>query len=189
MKLLLTSPLPPSVNGYLNYRVARQNGKSGRGLRSFVQAYPSAQTVSYKRFFTDYVKDQIREQGWIRPDKGKLVYVRLTFYMDRKRKDPSNFLKVPLDVLTEAGVYVDDDIALALTDRVYIDPSNPRIEIEIFESDAIGVFDDEEHLAIFKSFNCNGCKKDPDRCGIMKKLLDNRISDQVVDGVCLKKKG
>lgn len=181
-KLRLISPLPPSVNNYLNYRISRH------GRKSFVQAYPSEETVIYKSFFVDYVKDQIREQGWKRPEKGKQVYVRFTFYLDRKRKDPNNLLKVPLDALTEAGVYLDDDIALPIADRIYIDPANPRIEIEIFESEAIGVFDNKEDLEKFMENNCKLCKKNTNKCGIIKKLLDNRIIPEVENGVCSKKK-
>lgn len=181
-KLILTSPLPPSVNSYLNYKIAT------KGKRKFVQAYSAPQTVAYKEFFVDYVKDQIREQNWTRPEKGKLVYVRCTFFLDRKRKDPNNFLKVPFDALTEAGVYVDDDIALPLADGLYIDPKNPRIEIEIFESAAIGIFESQRELDIFMSRNCNLCKKNPTKCGIMKRLLDNRIIDEVENGQCLRKK-
>ena len=179
-RLHLVSPLPPSVNNYLNYRVA-SNGK-----KKFVQAYSSKETEIYKRFFSDYVKDQIREQSWKTPEKGVLVYVRMTFYLDRKRKDPNNFLKVPLDVMTDAGAYIDDDVVLPLVERVYIDPVNPRIEIELFESKAIGIFDDEIHLEDFKNLNCLNCKKDPNRCTIMKKLLDNRITADISDGHCLR---
>lgn len=181
-KLRLISPIPPSVNNYLNYRITRN------GRKSFVQAYPSEETVAYKSFFIDYVKNQIQEQGWKRPDKGKQVYVRLIFYLDRKRKDPNNLLKVPFDALTEAGVYHDDDIALAIMERTYIDVDNPRIEIEIFESEAIGVFKNQEELETFLENNCKICKKDEKKCGIMKKLLDNRIIPEVKDGICSKRK-
>ncbi|MED4262034.1 RusA family crossover junction endodeoxyribonuclease [Priestia aryabhattai] len=181
-KLVLTSPLPPSVNSYLNYKV----GSSGR--RKFVQAYPSEETVVYEQFFTDYVKDEIRNQKWQRPEKGKLVFLKMTFFLDRKRKDPSNFLKVPLDVLTKAGVYVDDDTALPLIERVYIDKNNPRIEIEIYESPSIGIFDDEEDLNSFFDANCSNCKKNVETCGVLKKLLDNRIIEEVDGRTCLKKK-
>lgn len=167
--LKLISPLPPSVNSYLNFKIA-SNGK-----RKFVQAYPAPETVAYKQFFIDYVKDQIFEQNWTRPEKGKLVYVRCTFFLDRKRKDPNNLLKVPFDALTEAGVYIDDDIALPLVDRVYIDPLNPRIDITIFESDAIGAFENETELAVFIKRNCKMCKKNQEKCSILKKLLDNRL--------------
>ena len=183
MKTLhLISPLPPSVNNYLNYRVVKN------GRKSFVQAYPSPQTVAYKNFFTNYVKDQVKEQEWIRPEKGKLVYVRCTFFLDRKRKDPNNFLKVPFDVLSQAGVYIDDDIALPLADRLYIDTNNPRIEIEVFESDSIGVFDSQEDVDKFKSHNCNLCKKDSTKCTVFRRLLDNRIIPEVKDNICEKRR-
>jgi Holliday junction resolvase RusA-like endonuclease len=181
-KLLLTSPLPPSINGYLNYKI------SSRGRKKFVQAYPSQETVVYKDFFVDYVKDEIQKQNWTRPEKGKLVVVNMVFYLDRKRKDPSNFLKVMFDALTEAGVYVDDDIALPHAHRLYIDKDNPRIEIEIVESDAIGIFENEEDLTSFYKNNCATCKKKVESCGIFKKLLDNRIIEEVSGRTCLKKK-
>lgn len=182
-KLKLVSPIPPSVNNYLNYKVA-----SAPNNRKFVQAYPSEQTISYKRFFTDYVKDQMKEQDWTRPEKGKLVYVMCTFYLDRKRKDPNNFLKVPLDVFSEAGVYVDDDIALPVVPRLYIDSKNPRIEFEIYESSSIGVFKDKEELDKFMKENCSVCKKDASKCSVLKKLLDNRIIDDSNNLVCRKKR-
>jgi Holliday junction resolvase RusA-like endonuclease len=171
--LKLISPLPPSVNSYLHYRVA------SAGKKKFVQAYPTEETTIYKNFFSDYVKDQMREQNWIRPEKGKLVFVRIIFYLDRKRKDPNNLLKVPFDVLTEANAYIDDDIALPIVDRVYIDKANPRMEIEITESSYIGIFDSKEDLEEFKNKNCSQCKKDPEHCSIFKKILENRMIEEV----------
>lgn len=181
-KLHLTSPLPPSVNRYLNYRIV------SKGVRKFVSVYASPETVAYKNFFVDYVKDQMVEQNWTKPEKGKLVYVQLTFFLDRKRKDPSNFLKVPFDALTEAGVYTDDDIALPLTPRLYIDAKNPRIEIEIFESEAIGIFDDENDYYSFINNNCMKCKKKQETCSILKRLLDNRLIEEVDGRTCLRRK-
>jgi len=183
MKILkLISPLPPSVNSYLNYKIAT------RGKRKFVQAYSSPETEAYKHFFTDYVKDQIREQNWTRPEKGKLVFVKMKFFLDRKRKDPSNFIKVPFDVLTQAGVYCDDDIALPVAERVYIDKLNPRIEMEIFESDAMGIFEDHREYLKFVERNCSRCKKNMESCSIWKRQLDNRIVEEVVDGECVKRR-
>jgi len=181
--LNLVSPLPPSVNSYLNYKIA------SKGRRKFVQAYSSPETEIYKNYFIDYVKDQIREQNWTRPEKGKLVFVQMKFYLDRKRKDPSNFIKVPFDALTEAGVYCDDDIALPLVPRTYIDKANPRIEIEIYESEAIGIFDDRADYLSFLENNCANCKKDMTKCGVIKRLLDNRIIEEVEGRTCLKRRG
>lgn len=181
-KLKLVSPLPPSVNNYLNYRVV------SKGRKRFVQAYPTKETEAFNNFFIDYVKDQIREQKWERPPKGKLVFVKITFFLDRKRKDPNNFLKVPFDALTKAGVYNDDDIALPIVERVYIDPINPRMEIEIYESAAIGIFNDIDDLNSFIRSNCDLCKKDESKCRILRNLLDNRIIEEVEGRTCLRRK-
>lgn len=180
--LRLTSPLPPSVNNYLNYKIG------SRGSRKFVQAYPSKETETYKKFFLNYVKEEIQRQKWIKPPKNTLIFVKMIFYLDRKRKDPNNFMKVPLDVLTEADVYFDDDVVLPVAERVYIDAAWPRIEMEIFESEAIGIFNDKNDFNNFFKNNCEQCKKKSESCSILKKLLDNRIIKEVEDKVCLKKR-
>lgn len=182
-KLFLVSPLPPSVNNYLNYRVIT------KGRKKIVHAYPSEETVAYKDFFIDYVKDEIKKQKWKQPKKDKLVFVSMVFYLDRKRKDPNNFLKVLFDALTESGVYRDDDIALPIVKRVYIDSLNPRIEIEIYESEAIGIFENKDELNKFVEDNCIKCKKNFNKCSIFKKLLENRIIEEVKDGKCLARRG
>ena len=178
--LVLTSPVPPSVNKYLNYRVTR------RGRRSFAVPYASQETSDYKKYFTNYVKEQIEKQSWKRPSKDKLIYIRMTFYLDRKRKDPNNLIKIPIDVLTEAGVYYDDDVVLPIADRVYIDKHNPRVEIEVSVSPAIGIFDDKEQLDDFISNNCSLCKKNIETCGVMKNLKENRIIPEVENFKCSK---
>lgn len=183
MKILkLTSPLPPSVNRYLKYRVAAS------GNKRYVQVYPSPETKEFNAFFEDYVKEEIKNQGWIKPKKGKLIHVKITFYLDRKRKDPNNFFKVPLDVLADAGAYYDDDVVLPSADRLYLDNKNPRLEIEIYESEAIGIFDNQSHLDKFIENNCSLCKRNVEKCGIMKKLLDNRIIEEVQNDECLKRR-
>lgn len=182
-KLFLVSPIPPSVNNYLNYKIAsRKNG------RKFVQAYPSEETVVYKNFFTDYVKDQIRIQKWKTPEKGKIVFVKMTFYFDRKRKDPNNYLKVPFDVFSDARVYFDDDTALPICDRVYIDKNYPRVEFEIYESDFVGIFDNKEGYMEFVKKNCENCKKKQESCSVLKMARDNRLIDEIEGETCLKRK-
>lgn len=181
MKLKLVSPIPPSINSYLNFKIGRQSGKS------FVQAYPSKQTEIYTDFFVNYVRDEIRQQGWEKPPKGQLVNVHLIFFLDRKRKDPSNFLKVMLDCLVKAGVFVDDDVALTIIDRLYIDKANPRINIVLEPSPAIGIFDNEQQFLEFKEKNCDRCKKNQNSCSVLKAILDNRIVEDVPNiSSCLK---
>jgi len=181
MKLKLISPIPPSINSYLNFKVARQSGKT------FVQAYPSTQTTIYTDFFVNYVRDEIYKQGWEKPPKGQLINIHLIFYLDRKRKDPSNFLKVMLDCLVKAGVFVDDDVALTIIDRLYIDKANPRISITLEPSKAVGIFDSAEQFSAFKEKNCDQCKRKQSSCSVLKAILDNRIVDDVPNiSSCLK---
>jgi crossover junction endodeoxyribonuclease RusA len=182
-KLILISPLPPSVNKYLNYKV----GSKKSGLK--VQAYSSDETKLYKDYFTDYTREEIRLQNWIKPPEGKLVFVRCIFYFDKKGKDPNNYLKVPFDVFTAAGVYIDDDIALPVVDRVYIDSKNPRIEFEIYESDAIGIFENKFDYQNFLEKNCYCCnRKNYMVCGVLRSALENRITDDICSHECQKKK-
>lgn len=169
--LKLTSPLPPSVNNYLNYRVARS------GRRQFVQSYPSAETKKYQSYFKEYVEKEISNQNWKVPEKDKMIYIEMILYLDRKRKDPNNFLKVPIDVLTDSGVWLDDDVVLPLCKNMYIDAKNPRIEIIIYESSSIGIFNNITELNNFKMNNCNICSKNESRCTILRKMLENRIID------------
>ena len=179
-KLLLTSPIPPSVNNYLNYKIERS------GRRQFVRAYPSAETVKYQNQFKKYVEEQIRLQGWQIPEKGKIIFVRIIFYFERKRKDPNNYLKVPLDVFSDAGVYYDDDCVLPLCDRVYIDKANPRLEIEVFESNFSGIFESAEEERDFISSNCNYCKKDQSKCTLLRRAHENRLVDEFEEKNCKK---
>lgn len=179
-QLILNSPLPPSTNKYLNYKI------SSRGKRKFVEAYSSHEAKRYESIFKPYVENQINEQKWTKPEKGKIVFLYLTFYMDRKKKDPNNFLKIPIDVLTKAGVWIDDDIVLPVCERVYLDSKNPRIEMRIVESDFIGIFENKEEHDSFVKFNCNECKKDESRCSIYKRALDNRILEEIEDSKCYK---
>jgi crossover junction endodeoxyribonuclease RusA len=181
--LKLISPLPPSINGYLNYKIAR------RGKKQYVQSYLSRDSVSYKSRFVRYVKEQIEEQGWKTPVKNQYVDIEMVFYLEKKGKDPSNFIKMPIDSLVTAGAILDDDIVLPSIPNAYIDKNDPRIEITVKESEKVGVFKDLEEYQNFKNINCNMCRKNEQKCSILKALKENRINEFVSNsGVCQKKK-
>lgn len=185
MILKITSPIPPSVNKYLNYRVQRVNG------RVFVQAYKSAETVTYENIFKGIVQDAMREYNWVQPEKGKYIVVEAIFYFPRLGFDSNNHWKVPLDVFSYAGVYGDDSSAIERVQRVYVDKENPRVEFTIKVSEIVGIFDDEKHLEDFKNFNCRFCTKDSNKCSIMKEALQNKINRENIDLDslnCLRKK-
>ncbi|MDG0860353.1 RusA family crossover junction endodeoxyribonuclease [Staphylococcus equorum] len=156
------------------------------GRRQFVQSYPSEETKIYQSYFKKYAEEEIIKQKWSVPEKGKAIYIEMVLYLDRKRKDPNNFLKLPIDVLTDAGVWIDDDVVLPLCKNMYIDAINPRIEIKIYPSNSIGIFENEREFENFKENNCNICKKDSTRCSVLKRLTENRIIEESDNKNCLK---
>lgn len=174
-ELFLVSPMPPSVNNYMKYRVARS------GRRLFVQTYPTAETVKYRKEFSEYVKNKITETGWIMPDKDKIIYVECYFYINRKRKDANNLFKVMLDVLTECGVYYDDDNVVPVGKRIIVDKYNPRIELTIKIGDEVGVFKDAIEYGNFLINNCDKCTKKSEKCTILRDLKNNKLSEFAYD--------
>lgn len=182
-ELFLTSPIPPSVNNYIKYRVARS------GRRLFVQAYPTAETVKYRKEFSEYVKKEIANTGWIMPDKDKIIYVECYFYINRKRKDANNLFKVMLDVLTECGVYYDDDNVVPVGKRIIIDKYNPRVELTIKIGNEVGVFKDDSEYNDFLTNNCDKCTKNSEKCAILKDLRNNKLNEFAYDSKnCVKRK-
>ena len=55
--LKLISPIAPTTNHYLNYRVMRKSGKN------IVMPYPSKETVTFKKSFIPYVKEEVGKQN------------------------------------------------------------------------------------------------------------------------------
>lgn len=184
MKII--SPIPPSVNSYLKYRV--QRGKNGK---IFVQTYKSEEARKYEAIFEDIVREAIEKNKWIKPDKESYVFINAVFYFPRHHMDANNHWKLPLDVFTFAGVYPDDSKALERAHRVFIDKDHPRVEFEITVAPYLGVFDDEKHLEEFKNFNCRFCTKKPEKCNMMKNALNNKIMRDEINLEklsCLRKK-
>lgn len=173
-KIRIVSPIPPSVNSYLNYAVKTTlNGKP------FVHTYKSAASVKYENEFTRLAKFCAQNQSWSMPNKDKYIIVRATFYFPKHGMDINNHWKLPLDVFKKAGIYNDDSKVIEGARRLYIDAKNPRIEFDIWESNFIGIFDDEADFEGFKNANCRFCKKDPNRCGTITKALENRINGDI----------
>lgn len=186
--LKIISPIPPSVNNYLNYKVQRAAVRPGSRPKMFVQSYKSEDSLVFEGEFFNIAKQAVNEQKWTIPEKSKYVVVDCIFFFPKHGMDTNNHWKLPLDVLKTAGVYFDDSKVLEHARRVYIDAKNPRMELHIYESDIIGIFDNEDELEKFKAFNCCLCKKNPNRCSTMTKALENRVTGDInIDSMnCLK---
>lgn len=178
-ELNLVTPIPPSVNHYMNYRIAR-------GRKLFIKTFPSPETVKYQRLMKQYIPEEIKKQNWNMLGPDEFAYVYITFYFERKRKDSNNYLKVPFDCFTENGVWYDDDKAMPVVTRVFIDKENPRAEFTIKKAKFIGAFDSKKDYNKFLQNNCSICTKNSDKCTILKTLLDNKITVNADQEKCFK---
>ena len=163
-KLKLISPIPPSVNHYLGYRAIMKSG------RSMAASYVTAEAKKYKTNFTLYVKDQARKQGYkMSENPYQHYYVDCVFYFDRTDRDSNNYMKVILDAITESGcVWIDDNVVCERVQAVYYDKTNPRIELEIYPVDYIGIFDNASALKNFEN-RCVGCVRYTRNCSLLQK--------------------
>lgn len=183
-ELRLTSPISPSVNHYLGWRAILKNGKP------MAMSYKKPEAVKYQKEFAEYVKQEVKKQGWIKSDnKFQHYYMDCYFYFDRVDKDANNSFKCLADAITDSGVvWVDDTQLCERVQGIYYDSENPRIEIIVRPVDYIGVFDNTSQLEKFES-NCIGCNRYKRNCSILQKAKEGRIQEEICDGICSKYKG
>lgn len=181
--LYLTSPIPPSVNHYLAYRVVNKNG------RPMAMSYKTSEAIKYQKSFTEYVKQEVIKQNWeLKPNTTQHFYIDAVFYFDRIDKDPNNYFKCCLDSITDTQmIWVDDNVTCERVQRIYYDPNNPRIELHIYPVDYIGIFDNEEELFMFQN-KCKSCSRYDRNCSILNKALTGKIQEDICDKSCLKYK-
>lgn len=159
-----------SVNHYMSYRAV--------GKR--VMAYKPKETKKFEKEFGKYIKEEIEKQHWIKPDKGVFVNIHTTFYFPRIDMDAQNYFKSICDIMTNQGVWEDDNITMEHVDRIYYDSENPRIELTLTVSDNIGIFDNNNDYREFKS-NCENCNRFKEgKCSLYKKSLESRIQKEII---------
>lgn len=181
-RLKLTTILGVSVNHYLNYRVCKH------GKKLFVQSYKPEETLAYEKYLMNYLKNELKNSKWKQPEPNKLIAVDMVYYLKRKDQDAHNYHKVLFDMMTKAGVWKDDNIVMERVKRIYYDKENPRIEMEVYTMDYIGVFDSEKEYSDFINKNCNKCKRSRLKCSIHKDCINNIINKNFSKNQCLKKK-
>lgn len=182
-ELKLVSPIPPSVNHYLGYRVIRVKKKN------VVSSYPTEETKKYKQYFIPYIKNEVKKQKWkINNDKFQHYYVDWIVYFNRIDKDVANYDKVMMDTITESGVvWIDDNVVCNRVERIYYDSENPRIELTIRPVDYIGIFKDKNELNIFEN-KCKTCRRYKRNCSILKNAKIGIIQKDICNLECLKYK-
>jgi hypothetical protein len=85
-----------------------------------------------------------------------------------------------LDSITEAQVWDDDQFCLSRTQRILIDSTNPRVELEISEVSYKGVFDRIADLVNFKNSYCDNCRNYKDgSCKVLCSAIEGRVQEEI----------
>lgn len=183
-KLKLTIPIPPSINNdYLKPRgiLTKVKGKT----IATAMMYETKLAKDFKKNMVKKIKEEITKQNFIR-EYNKFVRVNWTFFFPRIDMDSNNYYKSFLDSITETKglIWDDDNVSMNTDKRFYYDSLNPRVEIEIYYEDFIGIFDNQDDLDKFVDNNCTQCKKggkigQKGGCSIYKKALESRIQEEL----------
>lgn len=160
-----------------------------RNGRPMAVSYKPKEVVDYRKNFAEYVKQEVERQGYdFVHDGQKHFYVDAVFYMPRVDMDSNNYWKVLLDAITDTQlVWKDDNVVCERVNAIYYDPENPRIEMHIYPTTYIGVFDSESEYEGFVK-RCKTCTRSKRNCSIRKKATEGRIIPEIVDGTCTKHK-
>ena len=179
--------LPVSVNNYM-----RPSGSVNEDGEVKVHMYETPESKAFKKRFRAYLKKEVIKQKW---DKEVTSYshwyLDCIFYQARTNSDNSNYYKILCDALTGVAI-MDDKNVLVRTQRVMYDAKNPRFIAILKEVDYRGVFRDDRQKSEFIETNCMSCKKNSDKCSILKKSLEGRVLKEVVSDngnfICISKK-
>lgn len=172
-----------SVNHYLAYRVTYKNGKP------MAMSYKTKEAKDFQKRFTEYVKQEAKKQGWIKSENPyQHYYVDAVYYFPKTNMDCANYDKCISDAITDSGaVWLDDKMICNRILKVMYDNKNPHIELTIYPVDFVGIFDNQASADYFED-KCKTCKRYDRNCSILRKAMEGRIQDEIVEGVCTKYK-
>ena len=172
-----------SVNHYLGWRGIIKNKKP------MAISYKKPEALKYQKEFAEYVKKEVKNQGWEKSDNiFQHYYMDCIIYFDRIDKDANNVFKCLADAITDSGVvWIDDTQLCERVQRINYDSKNPRIELTIYPCDYIGVFDNSSQLEQFE-YRCIGCNRYKRNCSILQKAKEGRIQEEITGLECSKYK-
>lgn len=108
------------------------------------------------------------------------IYMDIEAYVTRTNVDLDNTLKTLNDSIEASGlVFLNDKKVIPRFNRVFIEPSNPRVELTFTQTGWFGVFEDKIDYEDFLH-DCNTCSRFRNgSCSILKKALDNKIQEEI----------
>jgi len=180
-ELKLISPIPPSVNHYLSYRVVKT--KTGKSIAC---SYKTKEATTYQKEFQEYVTQEAKKQNWnIEDVANSHLYVDTVFYFPRTDMDCNNYFKVMLDAITNTQVvWKDDNIVCERVQRIYYNSKDPHIEISIHPVSYIGIFDNNDKLQNYEN-RCKGCGRYSRNCSLLNRVKAGYIQEGISQDDCL----
>ncbi|WP_340174185.1 RusA family crossover junction endodeoxyribonuclease [Staphylococcus gallinarum] len=112
--------------------------------------------------------------------KTNYIYMDIVAYVTRVNVDLDNTLKTLNDSIEASGlVFENDKKVVPRFDRVYIDPSNPRVELTFKQTGWNGIFPDKNTMNDFET-NCMYCSRyRKGGCSILKGALNNKVQETI----------
>ena len=120
-----------------------------------------------------------KEEGWEKTGEYEYLICEIVAYIPQKKQDTDNMFKCLLDAIKDSNVCYDDSMIIPRVKDVFIDSSNPRVEVDLHKSCKQGIF---KNATIKKSFiesNCKNCSRMSRNCSLLKKSLENRIQPEI----------
>lgn len=165
--------LPVSVNNYLRPSAIIKDDKA------VIHMYETMEAKNWKKRFIAYCKREVKKQNWdMSITSDGHWYLDCIFYQSRTNQDNNNYYKVLCDSLT-GTVIIDDKNVLVRTQKVMYDTKSPRFVAVLKPVEYTGIFKDEEQFNQFQNSNCFQCKKNVDKCTILKKAKMGRIQQDI----------
>lgn len=122
MTFKISVPIPPSINHCYFY-------KGNIKIKT-----PKAR--EYWAFVERSVREEIVAQNFNRFDSGRKIVCELMYYFpDNRRRDTHNTLKILLDAIEDADLFVDDRYVLPRILDWEIDREHPRVDIVFYYLD------------------------------------------------------
>lgn len=153
--------------------------------------YETAEAKQFKKNMVQLIKKEVDKQKFKVDNTDTFVLIEWTWFFPSIKNDTNNRFKCAIDAVTEFGdiytdlkIWNDDNLSMNIDKRIYYDSKKPRVELKIWQSSFIGVFDDKQDLNKFVNTYCNNCTKgkkigQKGGCSIYKKALESRIQDDL----------
>lgn len=160
-----------------------------RNGRPMAMSYKTKEAKKYQEEFAAYISEQIQKQKWkLTPNSTQHFYVDCVFYFYRVDMDCNNYFKCLLDAITDTKlIWLDDNVVCERVNAIYYDTENPRVELDIYPTDYIGIFDNAVQLEQFEA-NCVGCTRYARNCSLLNNAKAGKIQKEIHDCVCDKYK-